>query len=102
MLKCRCVILTPTRLYIPKKIRNTSFFHVFNDTQKRVNSMIFTRFKDNFLISQSVACSKVVELYMKKEYVQKKEVQIVCKAWIIKSEGIRDMYENVIKVLYII
>ena len=85
-----------------KKKRNTSFFSVFNDTKKFVNIMVCTKFKDNFYINQSEACSKVVKLYNKKDYVQEKEFKMVCRAWINNSGGIRDMYENVIKGLYYI
>ena len=83
-----------------KKKRTTSLFSVFNDTKKLVNSMVCTKFKDNFLINQSEACSKVVKLYMKKKYVQEKEVKMIVRAWNINSEKIRDMYENVIKGLF--
>ena len=62
--------------------------------------MVCTKFKDNFLINQSEACSKVVKLYMKKKYVQEKEVKMIVRAWNINSEKIRDMYENVIKGLF--
>ena len=86
-----------------KKKRNTSFFSVFNDTKKLVNTMVCTKFKDIFLVNQTEACKKVVQLYMKKEYVQKKEVQMISRAWNNNSEKIRDMYENVIKgLLYIL
>ena len=86
---------------MPKSKRNNpSFTYYFNDFTKLVKIMIDLKFKERYSLDCTQASTEVIKTYMKKNYVARKEIEMIKRAWRCNTGGVKDMYEKVLKSLF--
>ena len=88
---------------MPKSKRNNpSFTYYFNDFTKLVKKMIDLKFKERYSLDCTQASTEVIKTYMKKNYVERKEIEMIKRTWRFNTVGVKDMYGKVLKINFLI
>ena len=86
---------------MPKSKRNNpSFTYYFFDFTKLVKIMTDLKFEKRYSLDCTQASIKVIKNYMKKNYVSRKEIKMIKRAWRFNTGGEKVMYEKVLKSLF--
>ena len=58
--------------------------------------MISIKFKERYSKDFSQASKEAIKIYMKKNYVPRKEIEMIMRAWRCNTGGVKDMYEKIL------
>lgn len=77
--------------------QGSMFSRVYKDLDKLINIMIALNFKEIYVTGKLKACELVIQSYKNKKFVQKKELDVMKRAWENNFGNIKEQYERKLK-----